>query len=41
MSQSIKGTIEQVFDTQPFTSGFSKREFLVKTDEQYPQVIKL
>jgi single-strand DNA-binding protein len=41
MSQNIKGTLEAIFEVQIFASGFQKREFLIKTEEQYPQVIKL
>jgi len=28
-------------DTQTFPSGFSKREFVIQTDEKYPQQVKL
>ena len=41
MSQNIKGTLEAIFEVQIFQSGFQKREFLIKTQEQYPQIIKL
>lgn len=35
-----EGTIEKIFDTITFDSGFRKREFVVKTSGQYPQLIK-
>ena len=41
MSQNIKGTLEAIFEVQIFQSGFQKREFLIKTSEQFPQIIKL
>lgn len=41
MSYEITGTIKVIFDTQTFPSGFSKREFVVTTQEQYPQDVKL
>ena len=41
MSQNIKGTLEAIFEVQIFQSGFQKREFLIKTQEQFPQIIKL
>lgn len=35
------GTIKLILDTQTFESGFSKREFVVTTDdERYPQDLK-
>lgn len=36
----IEGKIHQVNDVQTFDSGFSKREFVVETIDQYPQMIK-
>ena len=36
----IEGKIHQVNDIQTFDSGFSKREFIVETIDQYPQMIK-
>ena len=37
----LKGKIKLIFDTQTFQSGFSKREFVVTTeDDKYPQDIK-
>lgn len=37
----IKGQLKEVFDTQQVTEKFSKREFVIETDGQYPDVIKL
>lgn len=37
----VKGKIKIVYETQTFESGFQKREFVVTTQEQYPQDIKL
>ena len=37
---SVQGTIYKVFDTQEITSTFTKREFVIVTDEQYPQHLK-
>jgi single-strand DNA-binding protein len=36
----LKGTIKKIFDTQTFGSGFTKREFVVTTDGEYPQPIR-
>jgi len=37
---SISGTVKEIFPTQTFDSGFSKREFVVTTEEdKYPQDI--
>ena len=36
----IIGTIKQIGELQTFDSGFVKREFVVTTEEQYPQEIK-
>ena len=41
-SYDLTGTIKLVSDIQEFSSGFTKREFVVTTDEdRYPQDIKL
>lgn len=40
MSLSTTGKVKHIFDTQEFSSGFTKREFVVTTDETYPQDIK-
>ena len=37
----LTGRVKEVFDGQVFPSGFSKREFVVTTEENYPQDIKL
>ena len=39
-SYELEGTVKAVFDTQEFASGFSKREFVITTDGEYPQDIK-
>ncbi len=36
----LEGTIKLINDIQTFPSGFSKREFVVTSDDQYPQDIK-
>lgn len=41
MSYEVSGRIIKISDTQTFDSGFQKREFVVETQEQYPQPIKL
>lgn len=41
MSHEIEGTIKLIEDTQTFSSGFTKREFVVTTEDRYPQDIKL
>ena len=35
----ITGRIKKIFDTQDITASFRKREFVVSTQEQYPQDI--
>jgi single-strand DNA-binding protein len=40
MSLELKGKIKVVFDKQTFGSGFEKREFVITTNEQYPQDVK-
>ena len=37
----IAGTIKLIYDTQSFNSGFTKREFVITTDDKYPQDVKL
>ena len=37
----VKGTIKLINETQTFDSGFTKREFVVTTPEEYPQDIKI
>ncbi len=41
MSYEISGTVKVIFDTQTFSSGFSKREFVITTEDKFPQDIKL
>lgn len=37
----INGTVKLLNETQTFDSGFTKREFVITTLEQYPQDVKL
>lgn len=37
---TLKGRIAAIFDKEQITDTFSKREFVVETDEQYPQSVK-
>ena len=37
----IKGTLEAIFETKEFKSGFKKREFVINTGGDYPQSIKM
>ena len=37
----IQGTIKALFDVQTFKNDFTKREFVITTQENYPQDIKL
>ena len=41
MAYELSGKIKKIFDQQDFPSGFYKREFVVTTDERFPQDIKL
>jgi len=36
----LNGTIKMIGEVQNFDSGFSKREFVITTNEQYPQDVK-
>ena len=40
MAFELKGKIKVLFDQQDFPSGFYKRDFVITTNEQYPQDIK-
>lgn len=40
MSFEMKGRIKKIFDQQDFPSGFYKRDFVITTQEQYPQDVK-
>lgn len=37
---SIKGTIKKIYPTQQISDTFKKREFILLTDDKYPQTIK-
>ena len=39
-SFELTGKLKVVLDVQTFNSGFTKREFVVTTEEQYPQDVK-
>lgn len=41
MELKLNGKVKVIMETQTFDSGFSKREFVVTTQEQYPQDVKL
>ena len=36
----MEGTVKLIEETQTFTSGFSKREFVITTEDKYPQDVK-
>jgi single-strand DNA-binding protein len=40
MAFELKGTVKKILDQQDFPSGFYKRDFVVTTEDQYPQDIK-
>jgi hypothetical protein len=40
MELKINGKVKVVMETETFDSGFSKREFVVTTDDKYPQEVK-
>jgi hypothetical protein len=35
----IIGTVKEIFELQVFKNNFKKRELLLKTEEQYPQIL--
>mgnify|MGYP001591635349 CR=1 FL=1 len=41
MAYEITGKIKKIFDKQEFPSGFYKQEFVVTTEDRFPQDIKL
>jgi hypothetical protein len=41
MELELKGTIKLITDAQVYDSGFQKREFVITTEGDYPQDIKL
>lgn len=40
MNYEMEGKILKIEDTQTLKNDFTKREFVVETDEQYPQKVK-
>lgn len=40
MSYEATGALRVINDQQTFASGFAKREFVIETDEKYPQKLK-
>jgi single-strand DNA-binding protein len=40
MAFEITGIVKDIFDRQTFPSGFSKREFVLTTKDNYPQQVK-
>ena len=36
----VEGKLHKVFDAQDISATFKKREFVIETDEQYPQFVK-
>ena len=41
MELKLNGKVKLISDLQSWDSGFTKREFVITTNEQYPQDIKL
>jgi single-strand DNA-binding protein len=41
MAYEISGKVKLVMETQTFASGFAKREFVITTQEKFPQDVKL
>jgi single-strand DNA-binding protein len=41
MELELKGTIKVINDAQVYDSGFQKREFVITTDEKFPQDVKM
>jgi hypothetical protein len=37
---TLTGKLHTIFDAQTFPSGFVKREFVIETESQYPQLVK-
>ena len=37
----LQGTVKKIGETQTFASGFQKRELVLLSEEQYPQVIQI
>ena len=40
MSLELTGKVKLLLEKQTFSSGFEKREFVITTQEQYPQDVK-
>ena len=40
MEYEAKGTIKEIMDLKTFDSGFTKREFVITTQDKYPQDVK-
>ena len=36
----LSGKIVEIFEPMTFESGFTKREFVIETDEKFPQMVK-
>lgn len=36
----MEGSVKLIYDTQSFPSGFQKREFVITTEDKYPQDVK-
>lgn len=41
MAYELTGKVKKIFDRQDFPSGFYKQEFVITTEERFPQDIKL
>ena len=41
MELKLTGKVKLVLDLQSWDSGFTKREFVISTNEQYPQDLSL
>lgn len=41
MHYVLEGVILEIGETENFTSGFKKREIVIKTEDEYPQDIKI
>lgn len=41
MHYFVNGSIKKIGETQKFGDKFQKREFVIETDEQYPETLKL
>jgi len=40
MAFELSGTVKEIFPEQTFASGFNKREFVVTTEDKFPQDVK-